>query len=251
VLAEPDTTGLGMSDCELTVRRRDLIRKRIFLRSIYQDWYSAIASNIPQSEERVLEIGSGGGFISSFIPDAITSDVLPLPGIDLVFDAVRLPFRDRSLRAVVMTNVFHHLPDVGRFLLEFARCTRSGGTLVMIEPWVTRWARLVYGKLHHEPFDTDAAVWELKSGQPLSEANGALPWMVFVRDRETFANRFPSLHIATIKPMMSVRYLVSGGVSMRSLSPDWTYPAWKKFDEALTRLSPETAMFALIVVRRM
>jgi SAM-dependent methyltransferase len=250
LLAEPETASLDLDGYELTVRRRELIRNRRFLRAIYEEWYADIAANIPQSEEGVLEIGSGGGFIESVIPEAITSDVLPLPGVDVVLDAEWLPFPDRSLRAVVMTNVFHHVPDVSRFLSEFARCTRSGGTLVMIEPWVTRWSRVVYGKIHHEPFDPEASDWRFDPGHPLSEANGALPWIVFVRDRKIFTDRFPTLRVETIRPMMPARYLVSGGVSMRSLSPGWSYPAWKKIDEALGRLSPETAMFALIVVRR-
>ena len=250
ILAEPETAGLDIDAPELTVRRRELIRRRKFLNAIYDEWYSTIASQIPRSNEGVLEIGSGGGFVQSFIPDAITSDVLPLPGVDIALDAERLPFADRSLRAVIMTNVFHHVPDVNRFLSEFTRCARSGGTLVMIEPWVTRWSRVVYTKLHHEPFDPDAKEWAFDPGRPLSDANGALPWIVFARDRKLFANRFPALRIEMIKPLMPMRYLVSGGVSMRSLSPGWTYSAWKKIDEALTRLSPETAMFALIVVRR-
>jgi SAM-dependent methyltransferase len=250
VLAEPNTAGSTSAIARSPFIAVSSSRSGDSFARYYEDWYSAIASNIPQSEERVLEIGSGGGFVSSFIPDAITSDVLPLPGIDLVFDAVRLPFRDRSLRAVVMTNVFHHLPDVGAFLSEFARCTRSGGTLVMIEPWVTRWARIVYGKLHHEPFDPDARRGNSAPVSRCRKRTGHCRGWCLCAIEKTFANRFPALRLATIKPMMPMRYLVSGGVSMRSLSPGWTYSAWKKFDDALTRLSPETAMFALIVVRR-
>lgn len=120
----------------------------------------------------------------------------------------------------------------------------------MIEPWVTVWSRRIYGPLHPEPFDPEAGTWMLSEGKPLSEANGALPWIVFERDRMRFEREFPKLRVEEVQPLMPIRYLVSGGVSFRSFAPSWSYPIWKRIDEVLTRLSPETAMFALIVVRR-
>jgi SAM-dependent methyltransferase len=250
LLAEPSTAGLDPDSLDVTLRRRELIQSRAFLRRLYQEWYAQIAGAIPQTSGAILEIGSGGGFMSSAIPEVITSDVLPLPGVDVVLNAERLPFADGSLRAVVMTNVLHHIPDVARFLGEFTRCTRAGGALVIIEPWVTGWSRRVYGTLHSEPFDPAAKMWTLISGRPLSEANGALPWIVFERDRRRFSEEFPELSVETIRPLMPLRYLVSGGVSMRSLVPGWSFRFWKGIDDLLTRVSPETAMFALIVVRR-
>jgi SAM-dependent methyltransferase len=250
VLAEPSTAGLDPDGFEVTLRRRQLIQSRDFLRQLYREWYALIAAAIPQIPGALLEIGSGGGFVSSAIPEAITSDVLPLPGVDVVLDAERLPFPDGSLRAIVMTNVLHHIPDVAHFLGEFTRCASAGGALVMIEPWVTVWSRRVYGTLHSEPFDPAAKTWTLTAGRPLSEANGALPWIVFERDRHRLAEEFPELSVETIRPLMPLRYLVSGGVSMRSLAPGWSFPFWKKIDNMLTGVSSETAMFALIVVRR-
>jgi SAM-dependent methyltransferase len=250
LLAEPSTAGLDTDSPEVTLRRRELIQSRGFLRQLYQEWYSQIAAAIPRGAGALLELGSGGGFASSAIPGVITSDLLALPGIDVVLDGVRLPFADKSLRAVVMTNVLHHLPDVACFLKEFERCAKPDGTLVMIEPWVTAWSRRVYGSLHSERFDPEAQAWTVAPGKPLSEANGALPWIVFERDRRRFAQEFPGLVVETIRPLMPMRYLVSGGVSMRSLAPSWSFRIWKGIDRILCRLSPQTAMFALIVVRR-
>lgn len=168
LLAEPSTGGLDPDSLDVTLRRRELIQSRDFLRRLYQEWYAQIGAAIPQTRGAILEIGSGGGFVSSAIPEAITSDVLPLPGVDVVLNAERLPFADGSLRAVVMTNVFHHIPDVARFLGEFKRCASVGGALVMIEPWVTAWSRRIYGTVHSEPFDPAAQMWTLTAGRPLS-----------------------------------------------------------------------------------
>ena len=120
----------------------------------------------------------------------------------------------------------------------------------MVEPWVTPWSRLIYGSLHHEPFDPDASTWIGTPGRPLSEANGALPWIVFERDRKKFTSDFPGLRLHSIRPIMPLRYLLSGGVSIRQLMPDWTYRFWSRIDRRLVRISTATAMFAVIVVRR-
>ena len=48
---------------------------------------------MPDGAEPILELGSGAGFLSECLPRVITSDVLAVPGIDLVLDAGRLPFQ--------------------------------------------------------------------------------------------------------------------------------------------------------------
>ena len=121
----------------------------------------------------------------------------------------------------------------------------------MVEPWVTRWSTLVYTRLHHEPFDPGAEQWEFPSTGPLSGANGALPWIVFQRDRSRFEREFPQWSIERITPLMPFRYLVSGGVSLRSLMPGWSSSAWSQAEKILGDRGERMAMFAKIVVRRL
>lgn len=120
----------------------------------------------------------------------------------------------------------------------------------MVEPWVSGWSKLIYTRLHHEPFLPEAASWKIPPSGPLSGANGALPWIVFVRDRARLAGMFPELQIDAIRPMMPFRYLVSGGVSMRSLMPGVLYGAWKGLESLLSPWSRSLGMFTLIDVRR-
>lgn len=250
ILAEPTTAGLDVDDVETTSRRRSLLESKQFLRRVYVEWYRLIAGAAPASGGPLLEIGSGGGFLGSVLPGVVTSDVLQLSGLDAVLNATALPFRGGSLRGIVMTNVLHHLSDVRHFFAEAARSIRPGGALVMVEPWVTPWSRWVYQSLHHEPFDTAARTWGVTPGKPLSEANGALPWIVFERDRDQFARDFPQLRVESIQPIMPFLYLLSGGVSLRALAPGWTFPFWRKVDQWLNQIQLRTAMFAVIVVRR-
>jgi len=247
MLADPRTGGLDLDDPHTTAMRRRIIAGKPFLREIYQEWYAALAAAMPAGREPVLELGSGAGFLDQFILNLIRSDMLACPGIDMVLDGQRLPFDDASLRGIAMTNVLHHLPRVREFFAEAGRCVRVGGALAMVEPWVTGWSQFVYGRLHHEPFDPAAAEWEFASAGPLSGANGALPWMVFARDRARFEREFPYWQVEIIRPMMPVRYLLSGGVSLRAIAPGWSFGAWKSLEKEFGKRG---AMFALIVLRR-
>jgi SAM-dependent methyltransferase len=250
LLAHPLTRGLDIDSPETTLLRKRLIREKKFLRRIYEEWYRAIAAAVPEGPGDVLELGSGAGFLADYVPGLVTSDVFPIPDVSRVVDAHALPFPDGSLRAVVMTNVLHHLADPARFLTESARCVRAGGALVMIEPWVTSWSRFVYTRFHHEPFDPDSPRWEVPQTGPLSGANGALPWILFERDRARLEGQFPQWRIQEVAPLMPFRYLLSGGVSLRSLVPDLTFTLWRGVERLLGRWMRSWAMFARVVLVR-
>lgn len=247
-MAHPLTRGLDIDDPSTTQARRQIIQRKGFLRQTYQEWYAAIAAALPAGREPVLELGSGAGFLERFVPGLITSDIVHCPHIGIVLDGQQLPFSDSTLRAIVMTNVLHHMPRPRRFFAEAARCVQLGGVVVMIEPWVTPWSRLVYTNLHHEPFDTEAPDWSFSSAGPLSGANGALAWMIIERDRSQFEQEFPEWQIQTIEPCMPFCYLLSGGVSLRSLTPGFAFSCWRRMENSLQRWMKTWAMFALIVL---
>ncbi len=221
------------------------------MRQIYVEWYQAIAASIKQGDMPALEIGSGAGFMSEFVPHLITSDVLAVPSVDLVLDAcTTLPFEPESLRAIAMVNVLHHLPSSEAFLSEAQRCLAPGGSLSLVEPWITGWSSLVYRHLHHEPCEPEVAQWSFESTGPLSGANQALPWIIFCRDRARFEALFPKLRIESIQLIMPIRYLVSGGVSFRAFAPSWSYRFWVALEKVFQNQLPHIAMFAHISVKK-
>ncbi|MGB7437942.1 MAG: methyltransferase domain-containing protein [Candidatus Acidiferrum sp.] len=250
LLAHPLTASLDLDDPATTQLRRDIIASKPFLRAIYDEWYTLLAESLPPGKGVVVELGSGAGYCARFIPGLVTSEVFPCPGVQIAANATQLPFASSSLLAIVMSNVFHHLPDVRRFLAEAARCLQPGGKILMIEPWVTPWSRVIYSHLHHEPFQPDAREWTFPSSGPLSGANGALPWIVFARDRAKFAVEFPQFSIEQVRPFLPFRYLVSGGVAMRNLMPGFTHGAWAGLERALRFQMPGIAMFAFIALRK-
>jgi SAM-dependent methyltransferase len=249
-LTHPAMRGLDVDDPRATAVRRQLVREKAFLHEIYREWYAALVEVLPAGDGPILELGSAGGFLSEILPELITSDIRPMPDVRLVLDGQALPFRAGVLRAIVMTNVLHHLPRSRVFFRDAARSVRRGGRIIMVEPWVSSWSSFIYSRFHHEPFEPDARSWEFAAGGPLSAANLALPWIVFVRDGEAFDREFPEWRVASISPFMPFRYLVSGGVSMGSLMPAWTFRCWRSLEKAIAPWFGQLGMFARIVLER-
>ncbi|OGO27989.1 MAG: hypothetical protein A2W33_07720 [Chloroflexi bacterium RBG_16_52_11] len=249
-LAHPLTKGLELDDPATTNLRRQIIKSKPFLKGIYTEWYCALVKASSAIDGPILELGAGAGFLSEVLPAVIRSDILTTNHIDLVCDAMQLPFPGHIFRGILMTNVLHHLSEPEQFFDEAARCVKTGGIIAMIEPWNTAWSKLVYTRIHHEPFDPTTNHWNLEPGKPLSNANGAIPWIIFSRDRATFECIFPELKIEAIELMMPFSYLLSGGVSMRNLIPGWVYRPWRDIEKLLQPIINSTGMFALITLRK-
>jgi len=251
LLQHPMTKGLDIDDPDTTKLRRDIVQEKVFLRKIYEEWYKLLKASLPEdSAGGVLELGSGAGFLKKVIPDAVTSEIFYISGIDLVLDGCELPFKKGALCGILMTNVFHHLTDPKSFLMEADRCVRQGGVIAMIEPWVTPLSSWVYKNLHHESCETQLKEWGFQRKGPLSSANSALAWIIFQRDRKIFESEFPQWKIHTIEPIMPFLYLISGGISLRSLQPGWSYFLWHKAEVAIKPVWNKTAMFARIVLMK-
>jgi SAM-dependent methyltransferase len=241
---------LPLDSPERTLLHREIIMRKTFLKKLYSKWYSSMVKELqglPQGQ--IVELGSGGGFFKEFVPDAICSDILDLPGNDMTFSALDMPFEDGSVSAIFMVDTFHHIPDSTRFLEEAKRVFKPGGLLMMIEPANSWWGRFIYRNFHHEPFDPSGE-WTFPLSGPMSGANGALPWIVFERDQALFSKRFPSFKIDGIFYHTPLLYLLSGGVSFRQLVPAFSYGAVELPDRILSRLFKGFSMFVTIRIRK-
>ena len=239
---------LDVNDPNTTMFRKKVIHGKPFLRNIYLEWYLQIKEVFASIEGPLLELGSGPGFLGDIVENLISSEVFFIPGVNLILDGQYLPFKDSSLGGIAMTDVFHHIPSVKKFLAESGRCVKPGGILTMIEPWNTPWARFIFSNFHPEPFLAKAKNWEFESSGPVSGANQALPWIVFERDRQEFIKNFPVWEIKSIKPGMPLRYLLSGGIEHRNLVPNFSYPFWKKLENNLSPWMNNLGMFAQITL---
>lgn len=236
------SSSFGVDDPQTTAFRKNLIQKKNFLRLLYTEWYKMLQVS---DEKIVIELGSGGGFISDVLPTVITSEVFFVPFVNVINDACFICFKDKSVDLIVLVDVFHHIPDVERFLGNAQKCLRPGGKIVMIEPWKTPWSSLIFRYLHPEPFEVTAD-WSIPRTGPLSGANGALPWIVFTRDYELFQEKFPKLRINNIQLLMPIVYLLSGGLTRYTFIPGYLYG----FCRFLENILPKRffAMFARIEI---
>lgn len=239
-----------LDDPALTLLHGQIVRKKAFLRRLYIDFYEEFKKSVPDYENKTLvELGSGGGFLKEVMPNVITSDVVGLPNVDKVFSACEMPFADDSVDAFFMLDVLHHISMPRAFFKEARRCLRNSGRIIMIEPANSCWSRFIFKCFHHEPFDTEAG-WNLPKGGPLSQANVALPWIVFCRDRSTFQQEFPELKIIGIHPHTPFRYVLSGGLTWRQFVPSWTYPLFKGVETVLTPANRWLGMFQTIKIEK-
>lgn len=236
---------------ETTIRHREIILNKKFLKKLYTEWYNSFVQSVSVLPAgHVVEIGSGGGFLKQIYPGVITSDILKLPGCDLVFSAEKMPFEENSVSAVFMIDVLHHIPDCNLFFEEAQRVLKVGGIVFMIEPATTFFSKLIFKNIHHEPFDTMVAAWKFPATGPLSGANGALPWIIFKRDLHIFRELYPCFHLEKFKYHTPFRYLVTGGLSYKSLVPGWAFVPITFFENLLSPIFPGIAMFQTIILKK-
>jgi len=227
-----------------------IIKEKVFLRKLYREWYSLLTKNKPLLPKgKMIEIGSGGGFLKEIEPEVLCTDFLDLPTNDLTFSALEMPFAANEVSAIFMIDTFHHIPDIKQFLKEVERVLAPDGLLLMIEPANSIWGRFIYKNFHHEPFDVRGG-WSIPNSGPLSGANGALPWIVFKRDYKLFESLFPNLKLTDQKYHTPFRYLLSGGVSFKSLVPGATYPFFSFLDKLFVTVSRQISMFVTITIRK-
>ncbi|MBW8000700.1 MAG: class I SAM-dependent methyltransferase [Planctomycetes bacterium] len=247
----PETRDIkNLDDPSVTLLHGEIIKKKVFLESLYIDFYSELVKAEPAPAGKVIvELGSGGGFIKEVVGNVITSDIIKLPNVDKVFSAVEMPFADGSVDTFFMIDVLHHITDSRGFFSEALRCLKVGGKIVMIEPANTLWSRFIYKNFHHESFETQSG-WELEDKGPLSHGNGAIPWIIFCRDRTQFENEYPELRIVGIRNHTPFRYLLSGGFMLRQLIPSFMYRAVKAVEYVLSPFNNLLGMFQTIVLEK-
>jgi len=250
-LKEPSLQGLAVGSPEFFATQKRLICQRPLLKACYDDWYRRLRADIdlaPTGGE-LVELGSGGSYLKDSEPSLITSDVVD--GVaDRVIDARQLPFEAASVRALILTHVLHHIPELERFFEEARRVLVPGGVIAMIEVAHTPFARFFFRRFHPEPYLDEAQDWNFGQEDSMMDSNQALSWMVFVRDRARFESLFPELRIEVLECTPWFTYLISGGVTKRNVVPRWLTPALVRIEGILKPLSPMFSLHWHIRLRR-
>lgn len=240
-----------LDDPNATLAHRDIILQKPFLKRLYKDWYEVFIKKAREVKNgKHLEIGSGGGFLKEVFPEVITSDILNLPNVDMVFSAEQMPFKNEELASIVMLNVFHHIPKPYLFLKEAERTLIKGGKIIMTEPANSMLGRFIYKKFHHEPFDEKGGL-EIEAGNPLSNSNQALPYIYFERETDYFKKEFPQLKIKSVRYHSPFSYIISGGVSRSAMLPYFLYNTVKFTEWLFSPFSRHLGLFCTIEIEKM
>src|SRR5213596_3857867 len=208
-------------DRTITLRNRARLGANQNLLFWYRELYRDQFNDFPNTAAlSILEIGSGTSLLKQFLSNVVTSDVLNLDYLDLVFDCHEIDkldaIKDNSLDVITLTNVLHHLKSPIAFLKRAAKKLKSGGKVIATEPFFSVLSTVIFKYLHHEPVDFQISQPELGEVQgPLASANIALPWLIFFRRREWLQRLNDNFDVTdlAVRPFTALSYMISGGIS--------------------------------------
>ena len=207
-----------------------------YLRHIYSVLLNIMLDKVCVNEsqsQRIVELGSAGGITAVIDERVITSDLRSAIGVQVVADGCYLPFEDSSVDGMIAKDVLHHLPNPISHFREIARVLKPGCSIVYAEPNWNLFSKIIFTRLHPEPYEENQNEWSRKSSDPM-DANQALAKIIFVRDRSLFERTFNNLNFEVCPPTYGISYLLSGGVFNRTLIGSQPLKLLDKF-ETLTR----------------
>jgi len=236
------------------LRNQDYLKKKPILGRIYQDFHQQISRHIPNERQGlVIEIGSGVADITRVIPDCLRTDLFQNPWIDQVENVYALTFPDRSARAVILFDVFHHLRFPGSALDEVLRILIPGGRLIIFDPAYSILGRLVYGMIHPEPLGLRQEItWQAPEGwnAEMSDYYAAQgnAQRIFYRGEGKLDP--VNWQLRLVKRFASISYIASGGYSGPQLYPDFLYPLLHLLDRTCSLLPGIFATRLLVVLEK-
>ncbi|MGZ4049862.1 MAG: methyltransferase domain-containing protein, partial [Bacteroidia bacterium] len=198
------------------------------------------------------EIGAGVSFFKKKYPEIISTDIKKADNLDMVVDAQNMPFENNSVRAIYGINCFHHFPNPNLFFNELERVLDKGCGCVLIDPYYGFVSKRFYKKIFDtETFDMAQKEWVNESLGFMNGANQALSYIVFVRDKKIFEEKYPNLEIVIQKPLNNyMRYLLSGGLNFRQILPSFFSPIIKFFELIFMPFNSIFALHHIIVIRK-
>lgn len=234
-------------DRELTLRNRNRLLDNNNLLFWYEKLFAFQFFGIDNvGEKNILEIGSGTSPMKYFYNNIITSDILDLDYLDIIFDCHDIDKCKRieygSLDVIVVTNVLHHLKDPLKFLLKASLMLKEGGSVILTEPFFSTISKFIYERIHHEfsSFDISEPLLKDVDG-PLSSANIALPFIIFF-GRMGWDEPLKSVYkydASSARFFSCLSYMMTGGISRKLPMPLLIYRCLFRIDLMFSQIYPK------------
>ena len=232
-------------------QNRKTYQNKNLIKLLYSDYYKNIKKNIYKNNRyKILELGSGAGNIKKVITKCITSDQFKNKNIDRIENIYKINFRNNSISNIILIDVFHHLRFPGLALKEMNRILIKNGRIIMIEPAMGLFPRIIYKIFHYEPngFNLKLNWNKIPKKTPNSNqyfAAQAMPWRAFFLKELDLKSKYK---IKLIKPFSDFAFLLSGGYSYKAFYPKFLYPFIKLIDKILTSISIKIFSARMLIV---
>lgn len=213
------------------------------IRRIYREWYWMVRFWLVPG--RTVELGSGIGNFKGFRPSTISTEIVPLRWVNAVANAEDLPFKHSTISNLVMIDVLHHVNRRWRVFDEANRVLRTGGRVILIEPYMSLVSWWFYYYFHPEPVNMRHDPFVI----PM-ETNQAVASILFERSLLRFTRFYPRLTVKYRRRFAFLAYPLSGGFSHRSLLPMWLLRPVLWLERHMTWLGRLCAFRILIVLEK-
>jgi SAM-dependent methyltransferase len=206
------------------VKQRNNILFDSGLRAYFESLYSELSDEL-KNAELILEVGAGAGVSEIFLNQKILrTDLFSFPEFGVLGDSPmeNLPFKDDSFDLVFAMDAIHHSIFPLDALSECLRVISKGGTVLLVEPYVSFLSYIPYKLFHHE--DTS---WRYKNEESISSSsyqkdpssgNQGISKFLIAKLGDTGENKlqFTSFGIKFISPFS---FFATGGVARTLKTP--------------------------------
>lgn len=209
---------------------RAIWQRKPQLRILKADYYQTVQRALNGHPYEWVELGSGCGGLKESLTGVIQTDIFSTPWVDLVMRGEQMAFSSDSLEGLIGVDVLHHLEEPLRFFQEAGRVLRTGGRLVLIEPYVSWGSWIPWHWLHHEgcsmkePFDFT---------RRFEQENNARATLWFGRHRPAMERLIRPLSTSVVRLFDLFYYPLVGGFRRWSLIPRRVAPALLRMDRRM------------------
>jgi SAM-dependent methyltransferase len=203
-------------------KHKILWEKKKIIRYLYTKWYREIKQELSSISGPSVELGAGIGNFSEFMPSSLASDIIYLEWLDIVHNAMALPYKNSSIANFILIDTIHHVSSPIAAIDEMRRCLKKNGRIIIYDVYISMFSYLYYSFLHREDVDLSVDVYGLKGNPKLEDpfvSNQAISTLLFFKDLNKFQKKYPELKIIKKEVKEFLLYPLSGGFEGRQLVP--------------------------------